>query len=96
MAYTDANLLRGVDLGYNCSLWLYDTLDAAATVDTSAYFTGEALKKLRKGDIILRRTWGTTIYTGTVSTVGLHVVLTNDGTTANVTDALALTMTDTD
>lgn len=96
MAYIDKNLHKLTELGEGNSMWCYHTLDAAATVDTAAYFTGEALTKLRKGDVIMRITWATAITTGTVSTYGWHIVLTNTGTAINVTDALAGTVTDSD
>jgi hypothetical protein len=56
----------------------------------------EALKKLVVGSFIYRITWATAIRTGTISTYGTHIVLTNDGSTMDVTDSTVGLMTDTD
>lgn len=98
MAYADAYLFsRGPDGAVGNTLWRYDTLDAAATLDSAAYFTGNAVIKLRVGDVIQRVTWATAIGTGgTISTYGWHIVNANDGTTVDVTDSTVGLVTDTD
>jgi len=93
MAYTAANLARiGGANGF--SLWVYKTADTAADVDTAGYFNSAA-KVLNIGDMIIRQTFTSTAFTA-ISTMGLHYVNANDGTTVDVTDTLALTATDTD
>ena len=97
MAFDGKYLIRVAEIGLGRSLWHYHTLDATATVDTAAYFTGDAVKMLRVGDQINRTTWVTAIGDGgTVSTVGVHVVTSNDGTTVDVNDAVSLLGSDTD
>jgi hypothetical protein len=98
MAYSAAGLSKVAELGVNGNtLWYYCTLDTAATVDTSAYFTGAVVDMLRVGDVILRQTVGGTVAVPTsVTTWGWHVVLSNDGTTVDVSDALAGVVTNTD
>jgi hypothetical protein len=96
MAYDDTQLFKMGEIGNGRAMWAYHTLDTAATVDTDSYFTVEALKKLVVGSIIHRITWATAIRTGTVSTYGIHIVLTNDGATMDVTDSTVGLMTDTD
>lgn len=90
MAYSAAGLSKVSELGVNGNtLWYYCTLDAAATVAASAYFTGSAVDMLRIGDLIIRQTVGGTVAVPTsVTTWGIHVVLTNDGTTVDLSDAL--------
>jgi len=90
MAYSAAGLSKMAEMGVNgCTLWAYFTLDAAATVAASGYFTGSAVDMLRIGDLIIRETVGGTVAVPTsVTTWGIHVVLTNDGTTVDLSDAL--------
>lgn len=89
----------GLKLLMNCvgfNFYLYDTADAAADVDTADYFL-KAINQLNIGDVILRRT-GTLSEGGlsAITTAGFHVVKDKSATSIDVTDALALTMTDTD
>lgn len=72
-------------------LWTYTTTDAAADVDTSGYFNAMA-SIFKVGDVILR----VTTSSGSVSTAGWHVVMSNTGTVVNVSDTTALTVTNTD
>ena len=72
-------------------MWSYTTEDAAGTVDTSGYFNAVA-SIVKVGDVILR----VTTSSGSVSTAGWHVVMTNTGTVVNVSDTTALTVTNTD
>ena len=51
-------------------MWTYTTTDSAATVDTSGYFNSIA-SLLKVGDLIYR----VTTSSGSVSSAGLHVVL---------------------
>ena len=95
MAYASANLaILGDANGF--THWRYDTLDTHATVDSAAYFTGEALNMLNVGDLIDVFVWSTAIRSGTISTYGPHVVLSNDGTTVDVTDVTVGVVSDTD
>lgn len=72
-------------------VWAYTTEDAAATVDTSGYFNGAA-SLMKVGDLIYR----VTTSSGSVSTAGWHVVISNTGSVVNVSDTTALTVTNTD
>lgn len=74
-------------------IWTYRTADAAATVDTSGYFNAMA-SVLRPGDLIYRLTIDAS---GVVQTAGFHVVMTVTAAgVVNVSDTLALTVTNTD
>ena len=98
MAFDIKGLSKVADFGgkTGCALWKYDTLDTAADVDTADYFL-TAIGQLRIGDLIIRTTWSTAIGAGgTVSTMGFHFVNANTGTSIDVADALAITVTDTD
>lgn len=70
----------------------YRTQDAATDVDTSGYFNAMA-NVLRPGDLIYRVTINAT---GVVQTAGFHTVMTNASGVVNVSDTLALTVTNTD
>jgi len=74
------------------TIWTYRTQDAAATVDTVGYFNGAA-DLLRNGDLIYRATIDAN---GVVQTAGFHTVNSIAAGVVDVTDTLALTMTDTD
>jgi hypothetical protein len=76
------------------TLWHYQTADAAAGVDSAGYFNGAA-QMLRVGDIIERTTFDDGTFAA-VSTYGRHIVLSNNGTTVDVSDTTAGTVTDTD
>lgn len=73
-------------------VWAYRTQDLPADVDTSGYFNAMA-NVLRPGDLIYRVTINAS---GVVQTAGLHVVMTNAAGVVNVSDTLALTVTNTD
>ncbi len=83
MAFAIANLslLSGAD-GFH--LWLYRSADAIATVATSGYFTGDAVNMLGVRDLIL-------VLDTNVPTSTWASVLTNDGTTVDVSTGLAIT-----
>jgi len=95
MAYSAPNLSSLSD-GNGFTKWRYDTLDTHATVDTTAYFTGDAVNMLKVGDIIDVVVWATAVRTGTISTYGPHIVLSNDGTTVDVSNVTVGVVTDTD
>lgn len=95
MAYIAANLsCFGTVNGF--TLWVYDTTDTHASLDTAAYFTGDALNMLKVGDLVLVRVF-TTAAKVAISTMGFHIV--KDvvvGTSIDVSDVTVLVMTDTD
>lgn len=72
-------------------MFSYKTEDSAADLDTAGYFN-EVRHMLEIGDVILR----VTLSSGALSTTGFHVVKDKSATAVDVTDTLALTMTDTD
>jgi hypothetical protein len=75
------------------AIWSYRTADAAATVDTAGYFN-EMANVLKVGDLIYRLTIDGT---GAVTAAGFHVVLSVSAAgVVNVSDTLALTITNTD
>lgn len=76
--------------------WRYKTGDTHATVDSAGYFNGVA-DLLQLGDLL-----DVVVVTNigesneAVSTYGRHIVNANDGTTVDVSDVTAGTVTDTD
>lgn len=77
--------------GKQPQMFSYKTEDTAATVDSAGYFNS-VLNLLEIGDVILR----VTTSSGALSTAGWHVVKDKSATAVDVTDVLALTVTDTD
>ena len=91
MAFLQADLFKVAHMGRGRQLWCYVTTDASATVFASGYFTGTAVNMLRVGDLVIRLTLSALPIvetTTTVTTWGIHVVLTNDGTTVDLSDPL--------
>ena len=88
MAYTHPNLQRvGPSNSDSPTLWTYSTADNQATVNTAGYFNGAAAD-LTVGDVIM-------CHHGS-GAVTLFPVVSNDGSTVDVADGLALGTTDTD
>jgi hypothetical protein len=71
------------------TLWHYTTTDAIATVNTSAYFTGDAVNMLGVRDVII-------VADTNVPTTHFCSVLSNNGTTVDVSDGTAIAETDGD
>lgn len=95
MAYSSSDLtLMSQANGYGH--YRYDTLDIHATVDSAAYFTGDAINMLKVGDLIDVVVWTTAVRTGTISTYGRHIVNSSDGSAVDVSDVTVGTATDTD
>lgn len=76
-------------------MWTYATLDTHATVDTNGYFNS-ASTLLNVGDIIHVVVWATAIATGTVSTYGPHIVLSNASGVVDTSNVTVGVVTDTD
>jgi len=88
MAYASSGLsMLATANGF--SLWHYKTADAIATVNTSGYFTGEAVNMLSVRDMIIVSDTAT-------PTTSFVSVLSNNGTTVDVSDGTAIAETDTD
>ena len=78
--------------GNSPQLWAYTTTDAATDVDASGYFNAVS-SIVKVGDLIYR----VTTSSGSVSTAGWHVVMTNTSAgVVNVSDTTALTVTNSD
>lgn len=71
-------------------MWGYSTADATGDVDSAGYFNDVA-GDVQVGDIIVANT-----STGGTLAGGLYLVSSNDGTTVDVNNVLALTATDSD
>jgi len=71
------------------SLWLYKTTDAIATINSAAYFTGDAVNMLQVRDMII-------VADTNAPTTSFVTVLSNDGTTVDVSDGTAVVETDSD
>ncbi len=71
------------------SLWHYSSADAIASVNSAGYFTGDSVNMLNVRDVII-------VVDTNTPTTSLVSVLSNDGTTVDVSDGLAITETDSD
>ena len=88
MAYSSSGLHRiGGASGVN--LWIYQTTDAIATVNNGGYFTGESVNMLKVRDLIIVQDTNT-------PTTNFVTVLSNNGTTVDVSDGTAVAETDGD
>jgi len=76
-------------------MFTYRTADAPATLDTAGYFN-DVRGLLELGDTILRVSVDNADTPTSVTTAGFHVVVNKSATAVDVSDTLALTMTDTD
>tara|TARA_B100000949_G_C14044158_1_gene350793 strand:+ start:96 stop:362 length:267 start_codon:yes stop_codon:yes gene_type:complete len=88
MAYSSSGLGKLCTSG-GWSLWCYQTTDAIATVNSAAYFTGEAVNMLKVRDVIM-------VVDTNAPTTSFVSVLSNDGTTVDVSDGTAIAETDSD
>lgn len=87
----DSDDLHLVGGGSGQRLWLYNTTDTIATVNTAAYFTGEAVNMLQVNDVIIVAS-----STGGTPVVSHTYVNSNDGSAVDVVDGVAVTATDSD
>jgi len=71
------------------SLWHYSSADAIASVNSAGYFTGDSVNMLAVRDVII-------VVDTNTPTTSLVNVLSNNGTTVDVSDGLAITETDGD
>lgn len=80
-------------------MWVLETVDAIATVNTSNYVSDGMTKGAREGDIVLVRVWDT-IGTGDVSAIYwcwvIDTATGSDSLGIDLTDGLAITATDSD
>jgi len=95
MAY-NAKFLTLMAHGAGQQWWSYRTADAPATVDSAGYFTGEAVGMLKVGDLIFVQQVDSPAAPASVTAAGWHLVLSNDGTTVDVSNATAVAVSDTD
>lgn len=101
MAYNSAyfKLLVGGMSGNSCNIWLLDSTDAIATVNTSDYVSDGVTKGAQQGDLVIVRTRAS-LPSGAVSAVNLCFVIDvgtgSGGDGIDLTDGLAVTATDTD
>ena len=71
------------------SLWVYTTTDSIATMNSSGYFTGDSVNYLNVRDVIIAMDTST-------PTTSFCLVLSNDGTTVDISDGTAIAETDSD
>lgn len=88
MAYAASGLSLLVNAN-GFSLWHYSTTDPIATVNTAAYFTGDAVNMLQVRDVIL-------VSDSNVPSINWSIVLSNDGSTVDVSDGTVIVETDGD
>jgi len=87
MAYSASGLTRMASGGGH-SIWFYDSTEAITAVRVSGYFNNAA-SMLNVGDVIF-------VLDSDAPAMSISVVLSNDGSTVDIADGTALTMTDTD
>ena len=87
MAFSAANLTRLAG-GSGVALWHYTSADAIATVNTAGYFN-DAANMLNVRDVII-------VVDSKPPTTNLVNVLSNDGSTVDVSDGTAIAETDGD
>tara|TARA_R100000664_G_scaffold31749_1_gene45707 strand:- start:832 stop:1098 length:267 start_codon:yes stop_codon:yes gene_type:complete len=88
MAYT-ASGLSVLATANGFTLWHYSTTDTIATCNSAGYFTGDAVNMLAVRDIII-------ISDTNAPTTSFTTVLSNDGTTVDISDGTAIAETDSD
>ena len=87
MAYASAGLHR-IGGGSGVNLWIYQTVDAIATVNTAAYFN-DASNMLNIRDLII-------VQDTNVPTTSFVTVLTNASGVVDVSDGTVVVETDSD
>lgn len=95
MSY-DAKYLTLMAHGAGQQWWSYRTADAPATVDNAGYFGGTAPAMLKVGDLIFVQQVDDPAAPSGVAAAGWHLVLSNDGTTVDVSDATVVSTADID
>ena len=88
MAYSASGLTR-IGGDSNGSMWRYTTTDAIAAVNSAGCFTGEAVNMLAVRDLIV-------VHDTNTPTTNFVTVLSNNGTTVDVSDGTAVAETDGD
>jgi hypothetical protein len=88
MAYA-ASGLSALSYADGFTLWHYASADAIATVRAAGYFTAEAVDMLKVRDVVLVSDTNT-------PTMQWCIVLSNDGTTVDISDGTTIAETDTD
>ena len=88
MAYS-ASGLHKIGGASGVCLWIYQTTDAIAAVNSAGYFTGEAVNMLNVRDLVIVQDTNT-------PTTNFVTVLSNNGTTVDVSDGTAVAETDGD
>lgn len=81
--------------GKSACLWGYRTADLTTVIDTAGYFN-DASNLLAIGDLIYAVTVDDADNPTSVTTAGLFVVLSNAAGVVDVSNATAMTLTDTD
>lgn len=87
MAYS-ASGLTNMASGGGYNMWFYSSADALSVVRASGYFN-DAAGMMNVGDVVF-------VYDSDAPTLGVSVVLSNDGSTVDIADGTAITVTDTD
>jgi len=82
--------------GGGFALWHFRTTDTKATMNTAGYFSGDAVNMLEVGDVIIAQQVDAVAAPATITSVDLMNVLSNDGTTVDVSDGTSVVVTDTD
>lgn len=95
MAY-EAKHLTLMAHGAGQQWWSYRTSDTPTSVDTTGYFGDEAVGMLKVGDLIFVQQVDNPNSPSSVTVGGWHMVLSNDGTTVDVSNATTVAATDTD
>ena len=95
MAYS-AKYLTLMAHGAGQQWWSYRTDDAPAAVDSAGYFAGDAVAMLKVGDLIFVQQVDSPAAPSGVLAAGWHLVLSNDGSTVDISNATTVATSDTD
>lgn len=95
MAY-NAKYLTLMAHGAGQQWWSYRTPDTPVMVDTAGYFTGEAVGMLKVGDLVFVQQVDNPAAPASVTAAGWHLVLSNNGSIVDVSNATTVAVSDTD
>lgn len=93
MAYKPGDLILAFG-GINdpgVRIWTYKTTDGSTAVEAADYFSDALYRGMRVGDLV----YIVEVDSGTVTSAAFHVVMTVDSDGADLSDATAITVTNT-
>lgn len=96
MAFDKTGLTRMAS-GGGANIWFYRSTDNKATCNSAGYFTGDAVNYLNIGDLVIQQEVSGATALPTAADAGcLMWVVSNDGSTVDVSDGTDIVVTDGD